>query len=377
MVFNRRKLYESNKKDPKAKDRNRGDVVFPAESSLVSDDKDHFPINSENQARNALARASQYKTVPEWYTGGSLKKLVTAVANKVHKKYPSIDITKAGRTPGKGPVNEKLNESSDGKGYNLYNELLDVLGTDKLINEMVQYLDDQHLFEMMEYIANNYNIKYDKEDVEFVSIIDYLKDRFGWDDMTDEQIQDIGDIINSGKNVKEKLEIYLESDGTIDNDIHYVESLIDEYEEAMRVADEQSESLNELDSTTYMSAAKKSFDKKQYNRYNQFSDYSNKKFNREIEDGKYSSNTIDINKDGFDLWVTLSPDEHLEYSYNINTDEMYNRKKNDPDTGEPVVYEPGDYELRLSDRRLINNILTYFRKFNPDSRYNDKSLWIK
>ena len=46
------------KKDPQAKIRNRGDVVFPAGSKYVNDDKDHFPINSKNQARNALARAN-------------------------------------------------------------------------------------------------------------------------------------------------------------------------------------------------------------------------------------------------------------------------------------------------------------------------------
>ena len=62
------------KKDPEAEVRNRGDVVFPAGSKNVKDDKDHFPINDENQARNALARAGQYNEVPEWYEG-SLDKL--------------------------------------------------------------------------------------------------------------------------------------------------------------------------------------------------------------------------------------------------------------------------------------------------------------
>lgn len=78
----------------------RGDVVFKHESPKVTDDKDHYPINSEDQARNALARASQYKKAPKWYKG-SLEALVKAVASAVHKKYPSIEITKAGKTPGK------------------------------------------------------------------------------------------------------------------------------------------------------------------------------------------------------------------------------------------------------------------------------------
>jgi hypothetical protein len=89
-----------NKKDPTAHVRNRGDVVFPAESNSVKDDKDHFPINSEAQARNALARASQYSSSPSWYSG-SLDTLVKKVSSAVHKKYPGIKVSKAGKTPGK------------------------------------------------------------------------------------------------------------------------------------------------------------------------------------------------------------------------------------------------------------------------------------
>lgn len=95
------KLAKEKKKDPKAKTRNRGTVVFPAESSSVKDDKDHFPINNEAQARNALARANQYSSVPSWYKG-SLKSLVEAVARKVKSKYPGIEVSKKATKPGKG-----------------------------------------------------------------------------------------------------------------------------------------------------------------------------------------------------------------------------------------------------------------------------------
>lgn len=78
------------KDDPKAKVRNRGTVVFPAESSSVKDNKDHFPINDEDQARNAWARANQYSSAPSWYSG-SLKSLQDAVKRKVHSKYKGID----------------------------------------------------------------------------------------------------------------------------------------------------------------------------------------------------------------------------------------------------------------------------------------------
>lgn len=87
--------------DPKAKVRNRGDVVFPAESSKVKDNEDHFPINSEDQARNALARANQYSSAPEWYSG-SLSSLVSAVARAVKSKYKDIDVSEKSKKPGKG-----------------------------------------------------------------------------------------------------------------------------------------------------------------------------------------------------------------------------------------------------------------------------------
>lgn len=78
---------EKKKLDPKAKVRNRGTVCVPAESA--KDKKDHFPINDEDQARNALARVHQYSSVPSWYKG-SLKGLQALVSRKVHSKYPSI-----------------------------------------------------------------------------------------------------------------------------------------------------------------------------------------------------------------------------------------------------------------------------------------------
>jgi hypothetical protein len=82
------------KLDPKAEVRNRGNVVFPAASKKVKDNKDHFPINNENQARNALSRVAQYSSVPPWYSG-SLEELKGAVQSAVKNKYPGIDVTKS------------------------------------------------------------------------------------------------------------------------------------------------------------------------------------------------------------------------------------------------------------------------------------------
>jgi hypothetical protein len=82
------------KLDPKAEVRNRGTVCVPAASA--KDKKDHFPINDEGQARNALARVHQYSIVPSWYKG-SLKGLQALVSRKVHSKYPSIGKSKSSK----------------------------------------------------------------------------------------------------------------------------------------------------------------------------------------------------------------------------------------------------------------------------------------
>lgn len=66
--------------------------VFPADSTAVKDDKDHFPIHDKSHARNALARANQYSKSPSWYTG-SLDSLKKRVAEKVKSKFPSIEVS--------------------------------------------------------------------------------------------------------------------------------------------------------------------------------------------------------------------------------------------------------------------------------------------
>ena len=81
--------------------KDRGDCVFPANSGKNKSNKDRFPINNENQARNALARANQYSSSPEWYEG-SLESLLKSVARHVKSKYPSIDVTSKSTKPGKG-----------------------------------------------------------------------------------------------------------------------------------------------------------------------------------------------------------------------------------------------------------------------------------
>lgn len=80
------------KVDPSAKVRNRGDVVFDNKHPKVTDNKDHFPINDADQARNALARVAQFDAAPKWWSG-SLKQLQSAVRSAVSSKFPKINVT--------------------------------------------------------------------------------------------------------------------------------------------------------------------------------------------------------------------------------------------------------------------------------------------
>lgn len=83
-------LFEG-KKEPAI--RTRPNPVFDANDADVNDNKDHFPLGSVNQARNALARVNQYTTTPPWYNGKSLKTMKAKVARAVKKHYPSIEVT--------------------------------------------------------------------------------------------------------------------------------------------------------------------------------------------------------------------------------------------------------------------------------------------
>jgi len=75
----------------KDKEAEKGKIVFPFTNKKVNDNKDHFPINDSNQARNALARVFEYSTAPKWYDG-SLSEVVEKVKSTVKKEYPSIEV---------------------------------------------------------------------------------------------------------------------------------------------------------------------------------------------------------------------------------------------------------------------------------------------
>lgn len=77
--------------DPEAKVRNRPDAIFDNDDPDVTDNEDHFPIDTVGRARNALARCQQYDSSPPWYSG-SLESLQEKVKRAVHGKYPEIEI---------------------------------------------------------------------------------------------------------------------------------------------------------------------------------------------------------------------------------------------------------------------------------------------
>jgi len=130
---------ESKEKEhnPKAALRNRGEVVFPAESSKVKDDKDHFPINSKAQARNAISRANQFAEAPKWYKG-SAQDLVDSVIKAVKKKYPDMEISQEAKK-------KKLNEGFSEKGITMVEKWISELGEreaavklmDTIFNKMI------------------------------------------------------------------------------------------------------------------------------------------------------------------------------------------------------------------------------------------------
>jgi|WetSurMetagenome_2_1015567.scaffolds.fasta_scaffold593962_2 hypothetical protein len=74
------------------KQNTRPSPIFNDSSTKVTDDKDHFPIDTIERARNALARVNQYTAVPSWYKG-TLEQLKAKVRSAVHAKYPSIEIS--------------------------------------------------------------------------------------------------------------------------------------------------------------------------------------------------------------------------------------------------------------------------------------------
>lgn len=74
--------------------------MFNSTHPKVTDDKDHFPIDTVGRGRNALSRVNQYSEAPSWWSG-SVKSLQSAVVSAVKKKYPEIKISDEAKKPKK------------------------------------------------------------------------------------------------------------------------------------------------------------------------------------------------------------------------------------------------------------------------------------
>lgn len=85
-------------KEKKTKSRSKPSPIFDAKHPKIKDNKDHFPIDTEARARNALARVNQYSKAPPWYSG-SLESLVSTVVKAVKRKYKGIEVSEAAKSP--------------------------------------------------------------------------------------------------------------------------------------------------------------------------------------------------------------------------------------------------------------------------------------
>lgn len=101
-------------KAAEAKARSRGKVALPAEHPKVNDNKDHYPTNNADQARNALARVSQHPSAPSWFKG-SLSELQNIVRRFVKKHYPSIEVSSPKKKASIEVSEAMLNKYSDYK----------------------------------------------------------------------------------------------------------------------------------------------------------------------------------------------------------------------------------------------------------------------
>lgn len=110
------------------------DFIFPADSSSVNDNKGHFPIPDVEYGRNAIARVNQYTSLPKWYEGNmNLKQLVEHVVNEVHKKFPSIEVSKDAKIPKPAQVKD-----SEEKEYSEFVEFFSGDHTKEEIKEKVK-----------------------------------------------------------------------------------------------------------------------------------------------------------------------------------------------------------------------------------------------
>lgn len=180
--------------------------------------------------------------------------------------------------------------------------------------------------------------------------------------------------LNSLKSLKNEYKVYTKKQ-LEEARLYNLKKKCTAYSKAELIEMFQKNRLNELDAKTYMSAADKSLKQGQIQRSTDFAEYGNQVFQKErgnsIGGGAETKSTFKVIPQGLELDIYYpSKGKHIEYEYNINTDEIFVPFKDE-------VIEPGDERLRIVDRKFIMDIMSYFNKFKKDSKYNNKNLWIK
>jgi hypothetical protein len=74
-----------------AKKKRRNKYALPKSHKLVNDGKNHFPVNDEAHARNALSRMMQYERAPKWFDG-KLTQLRNIIIKQVKARHKGIDV---------------------------------------------------------------------------------------------------------------------------------------------------------------------------------------------------------------------------------------------------------------------------------------------
>lgn len=64
-------------------------TIFPATSDKVNDNKNHYAINTEDQAKTALERVKECKDAPSWFKG-TLDEMTKIVESTISSKYPTL-----------------------------------------------------------------------------------------------------------------------------------------------------------------------------------------------------------------------------------------------------------------------------------------------
>ena len=144
-----------------------------------------------------------------------------------------------------------------------------------------------------------------------------------------------------------------------------LESLVEKYGK-----DAVLNAINELDARTYYNASKEADKRGQTYRAAKMRNATNNRLSRTTET---SDGYVNICDGGFEFYLPdydTNDDETGYYQYIEKRDRIVKDL-----SGSRKIMAPG--EIRSRDRKFITKILKAFSIVNPDSKYNNRQLWIK